>query len=121
VLSEYDVVQPDVFVICDEKKITRTNIQGVPDLVVEVASPPTAMKDRRDKKILYERHGVQQYVIIDPEGEYIECYTLQPDGMYGRSEILGPEDTLALACGGKGLINLREVFEKKPPESIYTE
>jgi Uma2 family endonuclease len=121
VLSEHDVVQPDVFVICDEQKITRTNIRGVPDLVVEVASPSTAMKDRRDKKNLYERHGVAQYVIIDPEGEYLECFTLQADGSYGKSEILAPEDTLTLLCVGDGQINLWEVFEKEPPESIYTE
>jgi len=44
VLSEHDVVQPDVLVVCDEKKITEANIQGAPDLVVEVLSPSTALK-----------------------------------------------------------------------------
>lgn len=39
VLSEYDVVQPDILVICDEQKVTRINIRGAPALVVEVASP----------------------------------------------------------------------------------
>ncbi|MEK7698987.1 MAG: Uma2 family endonuclease, partial [Planctomycetota bacterium] len=44
VLSEYDIVQPDVFVVCDKNKITDRNIQGAPDLVVEVLSPFTALK-----------------------------------------------------------------------------
>ena len=49
VLSEYDVVQPDIIVVCNEKKITESNIQGAPDLVVEVLSPATALKDKREK------------------------------------------------------------------------
>jgi Uma2 family endonuclease len=50
VLSRVDVVQPDVLVVCDQAKITEANIQGAPDLVVEVASPATGLKDKRDKK-----------------------------------------------------------------------
>jgi len=46
VLSACDVVQPDVFVVCDPSKITEQNIQGTPDLIVEVLSPATARKDR---------------------------------------------------------------------------
>lgn len=50
VLSEYDIVQPDVFVVCDKSKITEANIQGAPDLVIEILSPATAIKDLREKK-----------------------------------------------------------------------
>ena len=39
ILSEHDVVHPDVFVVCDEDKITEANIQGSPDLIIEVISP----------------------------------------------------------------------------------
>ena len=49
-LSEHDVVQPDVFVVCDEKKITEANIRGAPDMVAEVLSPATALKDKREKR-----------------------------------------------------------------------
>jgi len=66
VLSDNDVVQPDVLVVCDPAKITEKNIQGAPDLVVEVLSPGTALKDMREKKALYERSGVREYVVIDP-------------------------------------------------------
>ena len=53
VLSKDDVVQPDVLVVCDPAKITENNIQGAPDQVVEVLSPGTALKDMREKSLLY--------------------------------------------------------------------
>ncbi|RME64394.1 MAG: Uma2 family endonuclease, partial [Nitrospirae bacterium] len=59
VLDEFNVVQPDLFVVCSKKKITEDNIQGAPDLVVEITSPATELKDRREKKALYERFGVK--------------------------------------------------------------
>jgi len=46
VFDEYNVVQPDVFVVCDGSKITENNIQGTPDLIVEVVSDGTEVKDR---------------------------------------------------------------------------
>ena len=51
IFSEYDIIQPDVFVVCDKSKITEDNIQGAPDLVIEVLSPTTATKDLRGKSI----------------------------------------------------------------------
>ena len=49
VLDEYSVVQPDVFIVCDGEKMTENNVQGAPDLIVEVVSPGTEVKDRREK------------------------------------------------------------------------
>jgi len=57
VLSDFDVVQPDVFVVCDKKKITDANIQGAPNLVIEVLSPATTLKDRREKKSFMKNTG----------------------------------------------------------------
>lgn len=76
VLSEHDVVQPDIFVVCGKKKITAENIQGAPDLVLEVLSPSTSIKDKRDKKALYKRFGVEEYIIVYPEDLFIERYRL---------------------------------------------
>lgn len=110
VLSEHDVVQPDVIVVCDRKKITEANIQGAPDLVVEVLSPSTAIRDKKDKKALYEKHGVREYIIIDPAGRYVERYVLK-DGVYGLPDILGPEETLLLHSLEGMEIQLKDVFE----------
>ena len=116
VLSEYDVVQPDVFVVCDEKKITEANIQGAPDLVVEVLSPATALKDKREKKNLYETYGVKEYIIVDPAAQYVERFLLKEGGFYGKGEIFGPKEILSLISLGDIEITLWEIFEIKGPE-----
>ena len=110
VLSEYDVVQPDVLVVCDKGKITSANIQGAPDLVVEVLSPSTALKDKREKKALYEKHGIREYIIIDPTELYVERFVLK-SGSYGAPDIMGPEEVLILRSIEGLEVRLSEVFE----------
>jgi Uma2 family endonuclease len=57
-LSEQDVVQPDIFVVCDPARITPSHIEGAPEVVIEVLSPATSSRDLREKKALYEKTGV---------------------------------------------------------------
>ncbi len=111
VLSEDDVVQPDVLVVCDEKKITEKNIQGVPDLVVEVLSPNTAIKDKREKRLLYEKAGIREYIIIDPTEQYVERYLPDEKGSYGLPDIFGPKEVMKLKAFEEIEIPLWEVFE----------
>ena len=113
ILSEYDIVQPDVFVVCDKNKITESNIKGAPDLVVEILSPATALKDLREKKNLYEKSGVKEYIVIDPLEEYVERFWLGGDGVYDRGEVFGPQDALQLKSLEGIEVNLWEVFEVK--------
>lgn len=115
VLSEYDVVQPDVLVVCDKRKITEANIQGAPDLIIEVLSPSTAIKDKREKKTLYERCGVREYILIDPTESYVERFALK-DGVYGVPEIFGSQEVLSLKSLEGMEIPLWEVFEVEPPK-----
>jgi len=111
VFSENDVVQPDVLIVCDRTKITEANIQGAPDLIIEVLSPSTALKDRREKKALYERYGVKEYILVYPLDQYVEHYILQQDGSFGNAQILGPDETLRLIVMDEVEIPLRKVFE----------
>ena len=71
VLSDYDVAQPDILFVSNERAsiITEANIQGAPDLVVEVLSPSTAGYDRGYKRVLYGRHGVRECWIVDPDAD----------------------------------------------------
>ena len=115
VLSEHDVVQPDVLVVCDDKKITEKNIQGVPDLVVEVLSPNTAIKDKREKRLLYEGVGIREYIIIDTTEQYVERYILDEDGSYGLPDIFGPKEVMKLESFEEIEIPLWEVFETERP------
>jgi len=60
-LSDLDIVQPDILVVCDSIRITPTHIAGAPDVVIEVLSPATAAKDLRQKKrdlFSYPRRGI---------------------------------------------------------------
>ena len=114
VLSENDVVQPDVFAVCDKNKITAANIQGAPDLIVEVLSPATSIKDKREKKSLYERLGVRECIIAYPEDMFIERYRLM-NGKLSEPDAAGAQETLTLAFVEGVEIPLWEVFEILPP------
>jgi len=117
VLSESDIVQPDVLVICDPNKITEQNIQGAPDMVVEVLSPSTALKDLREKKTLYERFGVKEYLIIDPLEVYVQRFTLTPSEGYDKGEMFGPQEIFRLNTIPDIELNLWEVFEVEAPDN----
>ena len=90
-----NIVQPDIIFISKEREhiITPANIQGAPDLVIEILSPSTARQDRTTKRDLYARHGVKEYWIADPEAQTVSVMLLK-DGEY---EVVGNyaiEDTL---------------------------
>ncbi|GAB4415810.1 MAG: Uma2 family endonuclease [Thermodesulfovibrionales bacterium] len=95
VFDEYNVVQPDVFLVCDRKMVLETHIQGAPDLIIEVVSKFTALKDRREKRLLYEKYGVKEYIIVFAEEEYLERYVLK-DNRYMAPEIYSKEEGMKL-------------------------
>lgn len=76
VLHDATVVQPDLLVIkSDRASIVREkNVQGAPNLIVEVLSDATRRLDEIDKRKLYERSGVEEYWIVDPAGESVTIY-----------------------------------------------
>ncbi len=78
VLSEHDVVEPDLLFVARERLgiIGPRNLQGAPDLVVEVSSPSTAAIDRGPKRALYERAGVSEYWIVDLLARTVEVHEL---------------------------------------------
>lgn len=83
-LSRVDIVVPDLVVILEQNAsiITEKNIQGAPDLLVEILSPSTSARDRTLKKALYERVGVREYWIVDLEKQRIEQFVLNAEGRY---------------------------------------
>ena len=76
VLSMTDIVQPDLVFITRERNniVTKKNVVAAPDLVVEILSESTEKTDRVHKKMLYERYGVREYWIVDPEQRSVEVY-----------------------------------------------
>ena len=94
--SDHDIVQPDLVVVLAEhsERITPTKLNGPPDLIVEILSPSTASTDLTLKKQLYERAGVPEYWIADPDTKTIDQYILQGD-RYNRAPAADPITTLA--------------------------
>jgi Uma2 family endonuclease len=82
VLTEYDVVQPDLLLFTHEREHlidARAVTRVPPDLAIEILSPGTATHDRGRKKQLLARHGVREFWLVDPEAERIEVYSLNGD------------------------------------------
>jgi len=103
------VVQPDIVVICDQNKLDKQGCLGAPDIAVEIISPFTSYKDQTEKLRLYERYGVREYWIVNPDAKYIMVYCLE--GMrYSKPEYLTESDILE-SRALKGLkIDLSEVW-----------
>jgi Uma2 family endonuclease len=74
VLSEENVLQPDLLFVRKERAgiIGELNIQGPPDLVIEILSAGTMDKDRELKRKIYGGFGVLEYWIVDPDEETVE-------------------------------------------------
>lgn len=109
-LSDYDVVQPDFFVVCDRKKRDKQKINGAPDLIFEILSPETHRKDRWEKKRLYERYGVREYILVDTDSHFAEQYHLEPSGKYDSGRAIGEDEVLVLKSLDGLELNLSEVF-----------
>jgi Uma2 family endonuclease len=116
VLAADNVVQPDLFVVCDSAKVTAANIQGAPDLIVEIASPSTKLLDKRDKKSLYEKFGVREYLIFYPDDALVERFFME-NGKFGGPDVFNWDETWTSFVFPDLEIPLWEIFEKPGPES----
>jgi Uma2 family endonuclease len=103
------VVQPDICVICDPKKIDEAGCIGAPDLVVEILSPGNSKKELKFKYEVYEESGVKEYWIIQPEMENVLVYTLK-EGKYFASRLFTRGDVVKSSCIEGFELFLEEVF-----------
>lgn len=93
VFSEFDVVEPDLLYLSNERAaevLTPLHAKGVPELVVEIASKGTRKRDETIKRRLYERSGVSEYWVVDPELDVVRVYRRAAEG-FGRAEELSRE------------------------------
>jgi len=75
-LDDENTYRPDISVICDFSNRKRDGYHGAPSLVIEVLSPSTAYRDRGDKFDNYQKHGVAEYLLVNPEYLTVEQYAL---------------------------------------------
>jgi Uma2 family endonuclease len=89
VFSRFDVVEPDLLYVSEARSsvLTEKNVQGAPDLVVEVLSESTAEMDRTTKLKLYAKHGVTEYWIIDPSNLRTQIFRRAGEGLELAAEL----------------------------------
>ncbi len=114
VFSNFAVVEPDLLFISNARleALTSKNVQGAPNLVVEIGSPSTRRRDEIIKRKLYERFGVEEYWVIDPEIETIAVYRRVGES-YQRVLELAVErhDTLATPLLPHLTLPLQQIFK----------
>lgn len=74
VFTQFDVVEPDLLYMSNERAagiLTAKHVTGAPEIIVEIASPATRTRDETIKRRLYERCGVTEYWVIDPDLEVV--------------------------------------------------
>jgi Uma2 family endonuclease len=105
-------VQPDLLFVSNERRgiLAPEWLKGAPDLVVEIASPVTAIRDRSIKLDLYERQGVAEYWIVDPDQDAVEVWRFHSKPRFerftGRLPVRLGEETV-------GEIDLVQVFARE--------
>ncbi|HEV8578310.1 MAG TPA: Uma2 family endonuclease [Thermoanaerobaculia bacterium] len=118
ILSPHDIVQPDLFFISNERGpiVTEANIQGAPDLVIEILSNSSRRLDEVLKRKAYEEFGAREYWIFDPVRKTTQVWERTDEGLRRRtllSAAAGDILTTALLPGLE--IPLEEIFEDRLP------
>ena len=103
------MVEPDISVVCDSSKLDDTGCKGAPDLVMEILSPSTKRHDRFTKFNLYQRAGVREYWIVDPDDKTVQVFVLE-DGHYAAKDFGAAGDTVRVNVLKDCTIDLSQVF-----------
>ena len=104
------VVQPDLLVVCDKAKLDEKGCNGAPDMVIEILSPSTARHDRFVKFRLYQKYGVREYWIVDPETKTVQAHVLDEGRFY--TTIYADTDDIQVHVLEGCTINLVGVFNQ---------
>jgi Uma2 family endonuclease len=106
----FSVVQPDICVICDEKKIDERGCVGAPDLIIEIVSPGNSKREMKTKYELYEENGVREYWIANPLEKNIMLYVLKAK-KYHLKKIYFDDDAIESVLFKGLVIDLKEIFK----------
>ncbi len=114
-LSEDNVVQPDIVVVCNPRQL-KAYVDGAPALVVEVQSPQSLRHDRVRKLNLYARFGVREYWLVTPYPPMLEVLSLAGNGRYAVEAVYSEADTLVSPSFPELRIPLADIFDFPIPE-----
>lgn len=104
------IVQPDVFIVCDDSDNDPRRVNSAPAFIIEVLSPSNRFHDLFRKLNKYRFAGVKEYWIVDPENQQILVYDLLHDSLPEKYTF---SDTIPiLLSGGECSVNFRKIREK---------
>jgi len=95
IFTMFDVVEPDLIYMSNERAarvLTDANVKGAPELVVEIGSEGTRGRDETIKRRLYERAGVSEYWVVDPEIDVVRVYRRGTDGFKRPIELTAEDN-----------------------------
>jgi Uma2 family endonuclease len=104
------VVVPDLCVVCDKSKLDERGCKGAPDLIIEILSPTSRRHDRLVKLELYQRAGVREYWLVNPEDKTVQVMLLDEAGNLRLHEDYGREDAAKVNVLDDCTIELSRVF-----------
>ncbi|BDU49574.1 Uma2 family endonuclease [Haliovirga abyssi] len=110
ILSDENILKPDIIVVCDKSKIKKRGIFGAPDLAIEILSPSTSIKDKTLKLELYKKYGVKEYWLVDPIYKDITVHIFEKDEI--KLYTLNNEN-IPVNIFEKFAINMDDIFEKE--------
>lgn len=109
--DEGNVLQPDILYIAEERinEVAKDRVEGAPDLVIEILSPSNAYYDLRQKKDVYEKYGVKEYMIIDTVALNADLYALK-DGIYYLHQRAQKNESLKSVILPGFILDMNNVF-----------
>lgn len=114
VMTPYDVVEPDVLVVLDDQLdvLTDKHIHGAPGIVVEILSKGTRKRDLNIKRQLFDREGVREYWIVDPDRNTVTVHRRAADGSFPLAAMLSAKaaETLTTALLPGWELQLERLF-----------
>lgn len=106
-----NVVEPDITIVCDSSKLDERGCKGSPNMIIEILSIASGKNDKLIKFNKYEKAGVKEYWIVEPDQKLISVFILQANGSYGRPEIYSEEDKIKVSIFPDLEIDLKPVFD----------
>ena len=104
------MVEPDLSVVCDSDKLDKYGWKGAPDVVIEILSPSTQRHDRLVKLGLYQRAGVREYWIVNPEDQTVQVMLLDGGGILQLHEVYDRTGVAKINSLEGCFIELNKVF-----------
>ena len=108
-----NVVEPDITIICDSSKLDERGCKGSPDMIIEILSPSTGKKDKVTKFNKYEKAGVKEYWLLEPDQKIVSVFLLQANSRFGRPEMYTDEDKITVSIFPDLIVDLSVVFSNQ--------